>query len=74
MNEPRTKFALIDDVAGHVYNPDLPMAPFFEAFQNLKSSFVVERDIVRALPMLFRRLTVTGNPTSPIIGERRAPD
>jgi hypothetical protein len=50
------------------------MAPFLEAFQNLRSSFVVERDIVRALPMLFRRLTVTGNPTSPIISERRAPD
>jgi hypothetical protein len=50
------------------------MAPFLEAFQNLRSSFVVERDIVRALPMLFRRLTVTGNPTSPIKSERRAPD
>jgi len=30
------KFALIDDVAGHVYNRDLPIAAFLEALENFE--------------------------------------
>ena len=50
------KFALVDDVAGHVYNPDLPIAPFLEALQNFKGVFDryarYRQDIVDAVPSL----------------------